>query len=61
MHKLVGEKLGALEYSKASSQSVCLCLAMQLPDGTQIEIGPDRFAVPEVLFNPVGPTTVCNA
>jgi Actin len=36
-------------------------LAMQLPDGTQIEIGPDRFAVPEVLFNPVGPSTQSNA
>ena len=27
--------------------------ALQLPDGNEIEIGPDRFAVPELLFNPV--------
>mmetsp|Transcript_3544 Transcript_3544/g.10296 ORF Transcript_3544/g.10296 Transcript_3544/m.10296 type:complete len:435 (+) Transcript_3544:267-1571(+) len=24
----------------------------ELPDGTEIEVGPDRFAVPELLFNP---------
>lgn len=24
----------------------------ELPDGTEIQVGPDRFAVPEVLFNP---------
>ena len=29
--------------------------ALQLPDGTEIQIGPDRFKVPEVLFQPVGP------
>ena len=27
--------------------------AMQLPDGTEIQVGPDRFKVPEVLFQPV--------
>lgn len=26
---------------------------LQLPDGTEIQVGPDRFKVPEVLFNPV--------
>ena len=26
---------------------------MQLPDGTEIQVGPDRFKVPEVLFQPV--------
>jgi len=30
-------------------------LPAQLPDGTEIQVGPDRFAVPEVLFNPVRP------
>lgn len=28
-------------------------MPLQLPDGTEIQVGPDRFAVPEVLFNPV--------
>lgn len=27
--------------------------ALQLPDGTEIQVGPDRFKVPEVLFQPV--------
>ena len=27
--------------------------ALQLPDGTEIQVGPDRFGVPEVLFQPV--------
>lgn len=27
-------------------------VAYELPDGTEIQVGPDRFAVPEVLFNP---------
>jgi len=26
---------------------------LQLPDGNEIQIGPDRFKVPEVLFQPV--------
>ena len=30
--------------------------AMQLPDGTEIQVGPDRFKVPEVLFQPVWAT-----
>ena len=59
--KHVGAELVALEWSKAPPHSSCWFLAMQLPDGTQIEIGPDRFAVPEVLFNPVGPSTLCTA
>ena len=59
--KHVGAELVALEWSEAPPHSSCWFLAMQLPDGTQIEIGPDRFAVPEVLFNPVGPSTLCNA
>ncbi len=25
----------------------------ELPDGQEIQVGPDRFSVPEVLFNPV--------
>ena len=32
---------------------MCQC-AVQLPDGTEIQVGPDRFGVPEVLFQPVG-------
>jgi hypothetical protein len=28
-------------------------LFLQLPDGNEIQIGPDRFKVPEVLFQPV--------
>ena len=26
---------------------------MQLPDGNEIQVGPDRFKVPEVFFQPV--------
>jgi hypothetical protein len=34
--------------------TVLMSLAvLQLPDGTEIQVGPDRFKVPEVLFNPV--------
>ena len=29
---------------------------MQLPDGNEIQIGPDRFKVPEILFQPVSCT-----
>ena len=27
---------------------------VQLPDGNEIQIGPERFGVPELLFQPVG-------
>lgn len=29
---------------------------VQLPDGNEIQIGPDRFKVPEILFQPVSRT-----
>lgn len=28
-------------------------VAYELPDGSELHIGPDRFKVPEVLFRPV--------
>jgi Actin len=46
--------------SEGVSSLNLLSLAMQLPDGTQIEIGPDRFAVPEVLFTPVRLSSRCH-
>lgn len=33
--------------------------AVQLPDGNEIAIGPDRFQVPEVLFQPVSDCLEC--
>jgi actin-like protein 6A len=27
-------------------------MAYELPDGNVIEVGPERFSVPELLFNP---------
>lgn len=58
-----GESLKA-QVDAHSSQAHCsnrrrhvtwTVLPAQLPDGTEIQVGPDRFAVPEVLFNPVRP------
>ena len=49
----------AHEAGSLPGQDVCCELtshnvhAMQLPDGTEIQVGPDRFKVPEVLFQPV--------
>ena len=31
----------------------CRLLFWQLPDGNEIHVGPARFKVPEILFNPV--------
>ena len=33
---------------------------MQLPDGTEIQVGPDRFGIPEVLFQRVGAAEVAS-
>jgi hypothetical protein len=33
--------------------SVAPAAALQLPDGTEIQVGMDRFALPELLFRPV--------
>ena len=33
---------------------------MQLPDGTEIQVGPDRFGIPEVLFKTVGAAGVAS-
>jgi len=30
-----------------------LVLGAQLPDGQELQFGPDRFKIPELLFNPV--------
>ncbi len=38
---------------KSGSWLTCFPV-LQLPDGQEIQVGPDRFKVPEVLFNPVG-------
>ena len=35
------------------------CRVLQLPDGTEIQVGPDRFGVPEVLFQPVSHPAMC--
>ena len=43
-----------LQFMKhAQSADAVVCLAMQLPDGNEIQIGPERFGVPELLFQPV--------
>lgn len=40
-----------------------MLLPMQLPDGNEIQVGVDRFKVPELLFQPVSDTPLlklCN-
>ena len=50
----------ASDVTSCHSEYPIMCL--QLPDGNEIQIGPDRFKVPEVLFNPVSlPPTLCRA
>jgi hypothetical protein len=32
---------------------------LQLPDGNEIQVGVDRFKVPELLFQPVSVLRIC--
>ena len=51
--------VGSAASQQASSTAPCMvvftatCAVAQLPDGQELQIGADRFKVPELLFNPV--------